>query len=199
MSQSIQHHLGIVVELHAEPVPPGFFRAQRIREKLVIHPRRPFYGKVLPLHRDRSPCVQSRERNVMRGVALSRRLLAHSVFPMHNQRLPWLQRQLDRKLLSQPLQSLTISLPLDLPVPIPDTLLLQTCTGDPGSLPVETFGVIELPAIQIAHGKMREIEIPHRPYTLHRIAIYALAEERELKAKPMSIRGLHVSRVVPPL
>ena len=40
VSQAIEHHLGVVVELEAQPVPSSFVGIDGFGEEFVVHPRR---------------------------------------------------------------------------------------------------------------------------------------------------------------
>ena len=60
-----EHQLRIVRELHAEPIPADLLAFQLMREKFVIHPRKPAYSKRLSVERDVTARPETRQRNVV--------------------------------------------------------------------------------------------------------------------------------------
>src|SRR5580704_1900496 len=97
------------------------------------------------------------------------------------------------------LQLLLVVLPLNLPVAIPDTAIGLTDSCQPWSGSAGSLRVVELAAVQIAQGQVRQVEIAHVPgFRFCDAAVDALPEERELESEAVAIRRLHVTRVVPP-
>jgi hypothetical protein len=98
------------------------------------------------------------------------------------------------------IQRLIIAVPFGLPVPVPDPLPGEGCSGNTRSLAIWPFLIPELPAIDIREGGMSQVEVFHGPNRrVIGAPILALAEENQLETEPFTSRVHHITGVIPPL
>ena len=89
--------------------------------------------------------------------------------------------------------------PLHLPVAVPDSLRMQTCTRQTRPCAIQSLGVIKMAAIQVAQSEVCQIKIANIPIALGPLfAVDALPEERKLEAEAMPIRCFEIAGVIPP-
>src|SRR5690242_17099687 len=119
---------------------------------------------------------------------------------MYDGRLLWMEGQAQSKPRVDGLQSLVRALPLYLPVAIPDSSARLAHAGDFRSRAICSFRVIELFAIQIAQGQMRQIKISYIPgCRLRRVTADCLAKKCQFETVVLPARRLQIPRVIPPL
>src|SRR5215831_16946103 len=85
-AELIEHQLGIVFQLNAEPVPTQLIRAERMSKEFMIHPGAAVDLDTLTVSADRALGFQAREGNVVRGVSCTGRFLAHAILSMNDRR-----------------------------------------------------------------------------------------------------------------
>src|SRR5580704_11235603 len=194
-----EHQLGVVVELHAEPIPADLIAFQLVREKFVVHPGEAGDFDGFAAQSDRSIRREAREGDVVRCVAGTRGLLADAVLALNHGRLLGLHGESQFELWIDRLERLLVAVPLNLPVAVPDSSVLgaDSCDGGPGT--IRAFGVEEVAAVEIAKREMREIEVAHVPgIRLRCVAIYALSKKGQFKTKVTTVGGSDVAGVIPP-
>src|SRR5579863_613365 len=95
--------------------------------------------------------------------------LAYAVLAMNHRRFCRVQRKMQLKAVVDRLQLLRFTLPSDLPIAIPDALIVFPDPGDSRTGSIRAFRMKELTAIQIAQGQMSEINVARpRHLSLHR-------------------------------
>src|SRR5713101_1786536 len=110
-----------------------------------------------------------------------------------------MQGKTDSKLIRNGNQILRTFGPDDTPVSIPDFLYCHIRSGDTGARTIRALRMKESLSIEIADREVREIDVADIPCTHVRgIAVYAFTEKSEFEAELAAVRGLQISRVVPP-
>ena len=204
-SQFKKHQFSLVVQLNAEPVPARLIAPELLAKPLVVHPRRALHPMGLSSGFERSGHAQSGKGHVVRCSSFPLSLLAHAVLPLDHE---WLQRrqfQVKTEMLCDGIERLRLAFPLSSPVPVPDSLLFKARSRNTRSAPVQALLVIEAFALRIRQGRMRQIQIIHRPRRLAERAgravfavLFTLPEENQFEAEPFTPLIRHITRVIPP-
>ena len=204
-AQAVQHQLGAVVELQAEPVPARLLGRQLVGEELVVHPREPLDLEPLPLDLEGARGDQARERDVVRRAAGPRGLLAHAVDAVDDGGFRRAQREARGEGRRHRLQLLMVAVPVHLPVAVPDAPRLEAGAGKSRARAVHALVVEEAAPLQVAEREVGEVDVADLPRRRRgRQAFRAavgdrLPEERQLEAEGPAVAGPQVPRVVPPL
>ena len=196
-----QHQFGPVVELQTEPIPAHLIRLQLVGEELMVHPTQAVDRVLLAIQCQHAMGDQSRQRNIVRRPPRALRLLAHAVDAVNHWRLHRLQAQFEREVVRYGPQLLRCAVAdVRPPVAVPDCFLRLIRARHSRSCPVQSLGVKEPPAVDVAQRQMRHPDVAHVPHIrLLRAAIHALAEERQLEAKFAPFGRVQVAGIIPPL
>ena len=169
-------------------------------EPLVIHPRLAGNIGVKASGANRARHRQQRERNVVRSVAHSGRLLAHPVFALNDKRLLGRACQVERKSRRQSSEGLPFTLPKRRPVPVPDAPRRETRSRDAGAGAIEALSIGEAAPLNVGKGSVRKVNIVHAPCGWIRVVTrLADSKENQLKAESVTSLGPNVPGVIPPL
>src|SRR5262245_23593268 len=103
-----QHQLAPVVKLNAEPVPAHLVSLELMREPLVIHPGGPADSVESAFELHLAGYRKPRERNVVRRLPGSIRLLADAARSVNYSRLKRIESKIESKLLSSRFEGLSI-------------------------------------------------------------------------------------------
>src|ERR1700722_4718247 len=138
----------------------------------------------------------------MRCVPGARGLLTDTLDAVDDGRLQGAKVEVERKTRVDGLHLLRAreEVPLHVPIAVPDTRLVERGASESGAGAVESFGMEELAAIDVAQGQVRKPDFAHVPDgSGFHASIDALAEEGQLESEVPAPRIAQIAGVIPPL